>query len=62
MRDIFIGLFVTALGAFLTLYGGDTDIPAVELDKLGLVLLAIGGLDLLYGIFRIATRSRRRPT
>lgn len=60
MRDVIIGIFGIAIGALLKFYAGDVDVPAVELDKLGLILIAVGALDLLYGVFRIATRSRRR--
>ncbi|MEU8139412.1 DUF5708 family protein [Streptodolium elevatio] len=60
MRDVVIGTFGIVIGALLKLYAGDVDIPAVELDKLGVVLIVIGALDLLYGVFRVVTRRSRR--
>ncbi|WTW99696.1 DUF5708 family protein [Streptomycetaceae bacterium NBC_01309] len=60
MRDVVIGIFGIAIGALLKLYAGDVDVPAVELDKLGLILVVIGALDLLYGVFRVVTRRRSR--
>ncbi|WP_436771609.1 DUF5708 family protein [Yinghuangia sp. YIM S09857] len=62
MRDVVIGIFGIAVGTALMLYAGDVDIPAIELGKLGLVLIVIGALDLLYGVFRVVTRRSRRTT
>lgn len=59
MRDIFVGIIGIAVGGLLALYGDGVDMPAIDLDKLGVIVLAIGALDLLYGVFRVATRSRR---
>lgn len=60
MRDVVIGIFGIAIGALLKLYAGGVDVPAVELDKLGLILVVIGALDLLYGVFRVVARRRSR--
>ncbi|NUU21187.1 MAG: hypothetical protein HOV68_06680 [Streptomycetaceae bacterium] len=59
MRDLVIGVIGIAIGLALKLYAGDVDIPGLALDKLGWVLIGIGALDLLYGVYRMATRSRR---
>ncbi|MCF2530566.1 DUF5708 family protein [Yinghuangia soli] len=60
MRDVVIGTLGIVLGLVLKLYAGDVDLPGIALDKLGLILVAVGALDLLFGIFRIATKSRRQ--
>jgi hypothetical protein len=60
VRDVLIGVCGIVAGTLLKPYGDEADPPAIELGKLGVVLVAVGVLDPFRGFFRMPRRPRRR--
>ncbi|GAA4981454.1 hypothetical protein GCM10023205_58390 [Yinghuangia aomiensis] len=59
MRDVVGGVGLSGVGVLLKVYGGRVDLPAVSLDKLGVVLIVIGALEAAYGVFRMTRGAGR---
>lgn len=55
---ILSGLICILVGTGLVLFAGDVETPIITLSKLGVVLLVIGGLDLVYGAYLAVTNKK----
>ncbi|MEU9865438.1 DUF5708 family protein [Streptomyces sp. NPDC047971] len=49
------GAVLFGIGLALRLFTEDIEIPVFTLTKLGVVLMAIGGIEILYGVYRTAS-------
>ncbi|MFI6298584.1 DUF5708 family protein [Nonomuraea sp. NPDC050790] len=58
-KTLLTGLATFALGLALWLWGLDVEIVIFTPSKVGIVLMVIGGLEFLYGVFK-ATRPQER--
>lgn len=47
-KSILSGIAAIVVGAVLWAVGGDTDTPVVSLDKVGIVFVALGALEVLW--------------
>ncbi|MEU3045716.1 DUF5708 family protein [Streptomyces sp. NPDC006984] len=45
------------IGLVLWQFAGDIETPVVTLTKLGVVLMALGALEVVYGLYRGAARK-----
>ncbi|WP_189220971.1 DUF5708 family protein [Saccharothrix coeruleofusca] len=45
------GSVTVAVGLLLWLFTGDVHTPVITLTKVGVVLMFMGGLELLYGVY-----------
>ncbi|MFI8423496.1 DUF5708 family protein [Streptomyces sp. NPDC085479] len=52
------GTVLFVIGLALRLFAGDIEIPVFTLTKVGVVLMVIGGIEILYGVYRTAVSSR----
>lgn len=55
-KTLITGLVTFAAGLALWLWGLDVEIVVFTPSKIGIVLMAVGGLEFLYGVFK-AVRS-----
>ncbi|MFV0133606.1 DUF5708 family protein [Streptomyces sp. HMX87] len=51
-RNLVEGAATPAVGLVLWLTTGDVDVPVVTLTKVGLVLMCLGGAQLVWGLYR----------
>ncbi|MFG2334002.1 DUF5708 family protein [Streptomyces sp. NPDC048604] len=51
-KNIVEGAVCAAVGVALRLFTEDVHIPVFTLTKVGVVLIAIGGIQLLYGVYQ----------
>ncbi|MDT9692113.1 DUF5708 family protein [Streptomyces sp. P9(2023)] len=52
------GAVMFGIGLALRLFTEDVDIPVFTLTKVGVVLMVIGGIEILYGVYRtVSSRS-----
>ncbi|MDA0635868.1 DUF5708 family protein [Nonomuraea sp. MCN248] len=62
-KTIITGLAVLAGGTALWLFGADVEIVVFTPSKIGVVLMALGAVEALYGVYRVVTddgaRSRK---
>ncbi|SEG30522.1 hypothetical protein SAMN05444920_102516 [Nonomuraea solani] len=58
-KTLLTGLATFVAGAALWLFGGDIEIVVITPTKLGVVLMVIGGLEALYGLYKVTTRADR---
>ncbi|RBQ18027.1 hypothetical protein DP939_21895 [Spongiactinospora rosea] len=58
-KTLITGLATLVVGAALWRYGLDVEIVIFAPSKIGVVLMAIGGLETLYGLYKMAAASRR---
>lgn len=50
------GVIMLIAGALLALYTGNIHTPIITLSKVGVVLMALGALDLLYALYLAGKR------
>ncbi|MEV0387301.1 DUF5708 family protein [Nonomuraea sp. NPDC050643] len=62
-KTIFTGLATFVVGAALWRFGLGFEIVVFTPSKLGVVLMVVGGLEILYGIYKAVrgTGADRRP-
>ncbi|MFD5770518.1 DUF5708 family protein [Streptomyces sp. NPDC127049] len=46
------GAVLFGIGLALRLFTGDVEIPVFTLTKVGVVLMVVGGIEILYGMYR----------
>ncbi|CAM4522098.1 DUF5708 domain-containing protein [Nocardia ninae] len=51
-KAVIMGGITLVIGFVLWRFAGDVDTPVVTLTKLGIVLMVLGGLEVLYGLFK----------
>ncbi|MFG2873879.1 DUF5708 family protein [Streptomyces sp. NPDC048337] len=51
-KNIVEGAVCAVIGIGLALFTQDVHIPVVTLAKVGMVLIAVGGIQLLYGVYQ----------
>ena len=54
-KTIITGLVVFVLGTALWLFGLDVEIVVFTPSKIGVVLMALGAVEALYGVYRVVT-------
>lgn len=57
-KNIVEGAVCAVVGVALRLFTGDVDIPVFTLAKVGVVLIAIGGIQMLYGMYQAFSARR----
>ncbi|MEU4273203.1 DUF5708 family protein [Streptomyces sp. NPDC026092] len=57
-KNIVEGALCAVIGVALRLFTEDVHIPVFTLTKVGLVLIAIGGIQMAYGVYQ-SFRARR---
>ncbi|MFF2775943.1 DUF5708 family protein [Streptomyces sp. NPDC058052] len=55
IKNLAEGAVLFGSGLALRLFTGDVEIPIFTLTKVGVVLMVIGGIEILYGIYRTAS-------
>ncbi|MEV1247603.1 DUF5708 family protein [Nonomuraea sp. NPDC050022] len=60
-KTFLTGLTVFAAGLALWLFGLDTEIFVFTPTKVGLVLMVLGGLEALYGLYKIVRGDGAEP-
>ncbi|MFF4473202.1 DUF5708 family protein [Streptomyces sp. NPDC001599] len=56
-RNVWEGAATFVVGLALWLFTGDVDVPVVDLAKVGIVMMCVGGAQTGWGIVRSARRS-----
>jgi hypothetical protein len=51
-KAVLMGGITLVIGFLLWRFTGDIETPVVTLTKLGVVLMVLGGLEFLYGLFK----------
>ncbi|GAA2881611.1 DUF5708 family protein [Nonomuraea rubra] len=51
-KTLFTGLITFAIGLALWLFGSDETVLVFTPSKVGVVLMVVGGLESLYGVYR----------
>ncbi|WP_107654662.1 DUF5708 family protein [Nocardia suismassiliense] len=51
-KAVLMGGITLVIGFVLWQFTGDVETPVVTLTKLGIVLMVLGGLEVLYGLFK----------
>ncbi|WP_194837735.1 DUF5708 family protein [Nocardia sp. XZ_19_369] len=51
-KAVITGGITLVIGFVLWRFTGDIETPVVTLTKLGIVLMVVGGLEVLYGLFK----------
>ncbi|MFF9064890.1 DUF5708 family protein [Streptomyces sp. NPDC014891] len=49
------GAVLFGIGLALRLFTEDVEIPVLTLTKVGVVLMVVGGIEILYGVYRTAS-------
>ncbi|MFI6480362.1 DUF5708 family protein [Nonomuraea sp. NPDC050663] len=55
-KTLIIGLITFVIGLALWLWGLDEEIWLVNPHKAGLVVMALGGIEALYGVYKLTRR------
>ncbi|MFB7657096.1 MULTISPECIES: DUF5708 family protein [unclassified Streptomyces] len=55
-RNVWEGGATLVVGLALLLFAGDVEVPVVDLTKVGVVMMCVGGAQTLWGLFRSARR------
>ncbi|MFW0773791.1 DUF5708 family protein [Paenarthrobacter nitroguajacolicus] len=58
--EILWGAISAVVGLLLWLFAGDIETPIITLSKVGVVLMAVGGGGILYGIYMLAKSGARK--
>ncbi|MFF3225103.1 DUF5708 family protein [Nocardia suismassiliense] len=51
-KAVIMGGITLVIGFVLWRFTGDVETPVITLTKLGMVLMVLGGLEVLYGLFK----------
>lgn len=51
-KAVIMGGITLVIGFVLWRFTGDIETPVITLTKLGIVLMALGGLEVVYGLFK----------
>ncbi|MEU5222195.1 DUF5708 family protein [Streptomyces toyocaensis] len=55
-RNLLAGTVTLVVGLFLWRFAGGADLPVVTPAKAGVVLMCVGGAEILLGLYRAARR------
>ncbi|RJL22004.1 DUF5708 family protein [Bailinhaonella thermotolerans] len=58
VKTLLAGLATLAAGTALWLFAPETQILGIAPAKVGVVLMVVGGLETLYGLYKAARRDR----
>ncbi|MFI0420549.1 DUF5708 family protein [Spongiactinospora sp. 9N601] len=58
-KTLITGLATIAMGAALWRFGLGFEIVVFTPSKIGIVLMVIGGVETLYGLYKMTTAARR---
>ncbi|GAA5208056.1 DUF5708 family protein [Streptomyces thinghirensis] len=56
-RNLWEGGATFVVGLALWLFAGDVEVPVVDLPKVGIVMMCVGGAQTVWGLFRSARRQ-----
>lgn len=56
-RNLWEGAATFVVGLALWMFAGDVDVPVVDLPKVGIVMMCVGGAQTAWGLFRSARRQ-----
>ncbi|WP_277670361.1 DUF5708 family protein [Saccharomonospora viridis] len=61
VKSLFIGASMLAIGLALAFTAGDVETPIFDLDKVGVVLAVLGGIELLItgGMMVLPSKSKK---
>ncbi|MFF3228137.1 DUF5708 family protein [Nocardia suismassiliense] len=51
-KAVITGGITLVIGFVLWRFTGDVETPVITLTKLGIILMVVGGLEVLYGLFK----------
>ncbi|MDN3294078.1 DUF5708 family protein [Streptomyces ficellus] len=57
-KAVVAGVITFIIGLVLWRFTGDVETPVVTLTKLGVVLMALGGLEVVYGLYKSVVGSK----
>ncbi|GAB2726424.1 DUF5708 family protein [Streptomyces bullii] len=58
-RHLGEGSATLAIGLVVWLFAGDVEVPAVSLAKAGIVMMCVGGAQVLWGLYRSLRAARQ---